>query len=266
MKTTPPTPFPDVKEILDLLHTNVKEILQDHFVGMYLFGSLANGDFDQYSDIDVLVVTHAEITSEAFSALQIMHKQINEIDSPWANQLEVSYIPRNALRRFDPRHKLHPHLDRGTGETLHMMEHESDWIVQRHTLRERGVTLDGPPPKSLIDAVSADDLRRAVVNVLPLWVKPLVDDPIQQIRPRGYQSFIVLSLCRMLYTIQEGTIASKPVAAQWALKTLSAEWRPLIERAIIGRQNAGLEAQAEDLAGTIRLIRYTLDRIGTKDM
>ena len=54
MKTISPTSHADVNEILNLLFANVKEILQDHFIGMYLFGSLANGDFDQHSDIDVL--------------------------------------------------------------------------------------------------------------------------------------------------------------------------------------------------------------------
>lgn len=68
-----PTPHPDVNEILNLLFTNIKEILQGQFVGMYLFGSLANGDFDEHSDIDVLIVTDGEISSDTFSALQDMH-------------------------------------------------------------------------------------------------------------------------------------------------------------------------------------------------
>src|SRR5688572_4332445 len=113
-----PTPYPDVNQILNFVLTKTKDILQGQFVGMYLFGSLANGDFDQYSDIDVLVVTDGEISKAAFSGLKEMHAQINAIDSPWAIQLEVSYIPQHALRRFDPQNKLHPHLDRGKDEVL----------------------------------------------------------------------------------------------------------------------------------------------------
>ena len=59
---------------------------------MYLFGSLANGDFDQYSDIDVLIVTDGELANDTFLALQEMHTEIAKIDSPWAAQQEVSYI------------------------------------------------------------------------------------------------------------------------------------------------------------------------------
>jgi len=258
MKTISPTPYPDVNEISNLLFSSVKEILDDQFVGMYLFGSLANGDFDQHSDIDVLVVTNDEISTDVFSSLQAMHAHIANIDSVWAVQLEVSYIPQKALRRFDPSNRIvHPHMDRGSGESLHMMAHESDWIIQRHILRERGITLAGSAPQSLIDPVSPNNLRQAVVDVLPLWAKTILDDP-HQIKSRGYQSFIVLSLCRMLYTLQYGTIVSKRVAAQWAQANLDQEWLPLIEQAWLGRQNSGLEAQPEDIDGTLKLIRYTM--------
>jgi hypothetical protein len=224
---------------------------------MYLFGSLANGDFDEHSDIDVLVITDTKISNKAFAALHEMHEQINQIDSPWAIQLEVSYIPQNALRRFNATDNLHPHMDRGNGEKLHMMMHASDWIIQRHILRERGIVVIGPRLQTLIDPVSANELRKAVIDVLPLWANPILDDP-SQINKRGYQSFFVLSLCRMLYTMEHGVIVSKPFAATWAKENLR-QWIPLIERAWIGRQNPGLEAQPEDINGTLDLIRYALE-------
>jgi len=258
MKPISPTPYSDVNEILSLVFTTVKEILQDHFVGMYLFGSLANGDFDEHSDIDVLVVTDSKISSDVFSALKEMHERIAKVDSPWAIQLEVSYIPQNALRRFDPVDNLHPHMDRGSGETLHLMAHASDWIIQRHLLREHGVVISGPDLKTLIDPVSPNDIRQAIIDVLPLWVNPLLADPAQ-IKNCGYQSFIVLSLCRMLYTLQYGTIVSKRVVAQWGQDTLDSQWTPLIEQAWLGRQNPGLEARPADINGTLDLIRYTLE-------
>src|SRR5687768_6354086 len=255
---TSPTLHPEVNEILHILYTNVSEILQDHFVGMYLFGSLANGDFDQHSDVDVLFVTKDEIKADIFSSLQAMHAQLACIDSLWSTQLEVSYIPQKALRRFDPADSFHPHLDRGGGETLHWMAHESNWIIQRHSLRERGIILAGPAPRSLIDPISASDLRQAVVNVLPLWATPILEDPLP-IRNRGYQSYVVLSLCRMLYTLQCGTIVSKRAAADWAQDSLSKQWTPLIARAWLGRQTPGSDAEPEDVEGTLNFIRYTME-------
>jgi len=255
---TRPTPHPDVNEILDLLLTNIQPILHDQFVGMYLFGSLANGDFDQHSDVDVLIVTDGKISEETFSSLKNMHMELAQIDSPWAIQQEVSYIPQDALRRFDPYNNLHPHLDRGNDEVLHWMAHESDWIIQRHILREHGVVITGPDLKTLIDPISRDELRQAVVDVLPLWVDPILDDP-NIIDARGYQSYCVLSLCRMLYTLQDKAILSKPAAAEWALQALDDRWKPLIERAIVGRQNAGTKADLEDINETLKMMRFVLE-------
>jgi predicted nucleotidyltransferase len=258
MNPISPTHYPDVNEILNLLLTNIKDILHSQFVGMYLFGSLANGDFDLYSDIDVLIVTDGEISSGAFSKLQNMHAEVAKIDSPWAIQQEVSYIPQKDLRRFDPPNIRHPHLDRGNNEVLHMMAHESDWIIQRYLLRERGIVITGPDLKTLIDPIAPYELRQAVVDVLPLWVNPILDNP-SKIKSRGYQSFCVLSLCRMLYTLQNKAILSKPAAAKWAIETLDSRWRPLIERAVMGRQNSNLEALPEDINETLDMMRYTLE-------
>src|SRR3990172_7811734 len=171
------TPYPDVNEISHLLLTRVQEILGDQFIGMYLHGSLANGGFDEYSDIDVIVAITGNISDESFLALKEMHEEITKIDSPWAIQLEVSYIPQSALRRFDPVNKLHPHMDRGNGEVLHRMSHDSDWIIQRSLLREQGITITGPDPASLIDPVSQEDLRWAAVEDINSWFKNFLDDP-----------------------------------------------------------------------------------------
>jgi hypothetical protein len=40
------------------------------------------------------------------------------------------------------------------------------------------------------------------------------DDP-ERLRPRDHQAFAVLTLCRELYTLQRGTISSKPQATAW---------------------------------------------------
>jgi predicted nucleotidyltransferase len=252
-----PTPHPEVNEILNILFAESRNILNDQFVGMYLFGSLANGDFDEHSDIDVLVVTDTEISNAAFDALKEMHAWINQLVSPWALQLEVSYIPRYALRRFDPNNKLHPHMDRGTNEALHMKSHESDWIIQRFLLRQHGIVITGPDLKTLIDPISTSELRQAVIDELPLWANDLFNHK-SSLKSRGYQSFCVLSFCRMLYTLQNKAVLSKSAAAKWATDTLQVRWKPLIERAVIGRQHSNLETSAEDINETLEMLRYLL--------
>ena len=260
MKSISPTAYSDVNELLSLLLSNLQDILGNQLVGMYLHGSLANGGFDQASDIDVIVVTKDDITDETFSALYAMHVDLAKLDSPWAIQLEAAYIPQNSLRRSDPANIRYPHLDRGNGEVLHWMAAESDWSILRHILRGRGIIITGPDPKSLIDPVSSNDLRMAVAKGLPLWFNPLLEDP-SELSKRGLQSFYVLSLCRIMYTLKYGEILSKSSAAEWAMENLDPRWKPLIERALVGRQNPDLDSDPEDIKETQAMMRYALEQI-----
>lgn len=259
MKATHPTPYADVNTVLLELLSGVQTILGNSFSGLYLFGSLASGDFDRYSDVDFIVVCENEISRDLFSALHVMHARIATIDSWCATQLDGSYISRQALRRYDPAKALHPHIDRGVGESLRMMQHDSDWIIQRHSLREQGLVVAGPAPHTLIDPVLPSELRQAVLDMLHGWLAPMIDDPAP-LKTRGYQSYIVLTLCRMLYTLEFGTIVSKRVAAHWAQGILDERWIPLIARAQLGRQTPRLKSQADDVNSTLELIRYVLER------
>ncbi|HYP39970.1 MAG TPA: aminoglycoside adenylyltransferase domain-containing protein [Chloroflexia bacterium] len=248
-----PTPYPDVNAMLHELLSSVQAILGDHFLGMYLYGSLALGDFDPHrSDIDFLVVTTDDLPTNLFLALQAMHARIAAGDSRWAIELEGSYIPQHALRRYDQTNARHPHIDRGGGN-LDIEQHDTDWVIQRHTLREHGVVLLGPAPHTLIDPVHPNDLRHAAMATLSEWWAPMCDRPIQ-LQYVGYQTYAVLTMCRALYTLQHGTIVSKPFAARWAQKVVGEPYASLIERAVTWRD----PGQAAEVTETLDFIRYTL--------
>jgi hypothetical protein len=254
-----PTPFPEVNAILQELLTSVQAVLGEHLVGMYLEGSLTSGDFDPDSDIDFVVVTDEEISASLFSTLQAMHRRIAGLDSVWAVQLEGSYLSQQALRRYDPANDLHPNIERGDGELLKWVAHGEGWIIHRRILRERGIILFGPDPKTLIDPVSPDGLRRVMLPILNGWAAPIREHP-EKIAGRGYQSYVVLSLCRILFTLQWGDLASKPKAVRWARQALDEKWEGLIERAWIGRHHPQLPAEADDIAQTLDFISYALRR------
>ena len=147
-----PTPYRDVNAVLDRLLADVQTVLADRFAGMYLYGSLSSGDFDpQRSDIDFLVTTTGELPEEIITALDAMHTRIMSSGLKWAKKLEGSYIPQDALRRYDPAGPPYPTLNEGR---FYMAPHGSDWIIQRHIIREHGVTLAGPPPQAVIDPSS----------------------------------------------------------------------------------------------------------------
>ena len=259
MTVTRATPHPEVNELLDALIDGLQGVLGSQLVGAYLFGSSTTGDFDRESDVDVVVVTANELPDKTFAELQEMHTRIAGIDSWCATQLEVSYIPKRAIRRYDPPDVVHPRLDRGTGERLYLMSHDADWVIQRHLIRGRGLALLGPDPRTLIDAVSPDDMRRGMLELLAEWLSPMLENP-PRVRTRGYQSFIVLSTCRILYTAEHGDVVSKSAAALWGQENLDARWTPLIQGAWVGRQNHAAAPRAEDLSDTWDFIRYAIER------
>jgi len=263
-----PTPYPEVNTILNVLLAEAQAILEEQFIGLYLYGSLACGGFDQHSDVDFVVVTQAELPAARFTALQEMHAHLSTLDSWCATQLEGSYIPRAALRCYDPVHALHVHIDRGEGELLKSMRLDSDslrrawwggWVILRSNLWEYGITLAGPAPHTLIDPVTPDDLRQATLALLHGWAAKIPEDPTQM-DARGYQSYIVLTLCRILYTLQHGISVSKPIAIDWARETLGERWVPLIDRAWSGRQNPQSEIPSDDINETLAFIRYTVEQ------
>src|SRR5207248_4281063 len=109
-----PTPYADVNEALRELLAPAQSLLGNQFVGMYLSGSLALGDFDPHSsDIDLVIVTDGPLSDDRFAALQAMHARFAAGGSPWAVRVEAVYIPAPALRRGAPRDARYPVLERG---------------------------------------------------------------------------------------------------------------------------------------------------------
>lgn len=275
-----PTPYPQINVLLHDVLAGAQQILGPHFVGMYLEGSLVSDDFDQDSDIDFVVASDEAVSGDQFTALQLMHERSATNSSWYADQLEGFYVSQHALRRYDPQHALHANIERGPGERLKLDRLDSSWLVHLWILRERGVTLAGPNPQTLIDPVPSMALQQAMVGSLPDWCAPKLDNP-EQLRIRGSQAYVVLTLCRVLFTLHTGSVGTKRVAARWAIGTLDARWVPLIERAWEGRHNPAAEQAAsgqwlplnerrweglhnievspEEVSETLDFIRYTIE-------
>jgi hypothetical protein len=132
------------------------------------------------------------------------------------------------------------------------------WNVHRHILRERGITIIGPDPKTLIDPVTPTALKKAMLPALSGWATYLLNHP-QEIRHRGYQSYIVLTLCRILYTLQSGDVVSKLKSANWAKEAIGGTWKPLIEDAWEGRHASQMPPDPDAIRQTQDFIKYTLE-------
>ncbi len=226
----------DGHALLATLQHEVQAILGHDLVGMYVRGSLALGDFiPATSDIDVLTATEQPVDAATFAALHMLHIQLDALPNSFAGRLECTYIDRAALRRFTPSLR-HPSL--GQGEQLSWTEHGTNWIIERWTVREHGVTLLGPPPTTLIDPIDATAIITAVRDRLPDWLDfaNQTDDP-QWNSSRSHKAYIVETMCRMRYTLTQGGLCSKPQAVAWARTNLPEPWPALVERSQTWRKD-----------------------------
>ncbi len=260
-----PTPYADVNAVLSDFLARIRLILGDRFRGMYLDGSLALGDFNpQSSDIDFVVTTDGALPAALFVALRDMHARFDTSSSPWATEVEAVYAPEAVLRRYDPAHAPWPRIERG--ETLVLEQGDTGWLVHWYIVREYGTIIAGPDPRTLIDPVDPEDLRRAMAAIGESWLEPARSDRIA-LQRRGTQTFIVQTLCRMLYTLDTGSVVSKPVAARWAQQIRGARWAALIERTLAWRKEPrGQDTPSdEEISDTLALIEYALERCRQQD-
>ena len=259
------TAYPELDAVLRELVDGAQAILGESFCGAYLQGSFALGDADEESDVDFLVVTHDEAGDDRAAELQAMHRRIYALETPWAQHLEGSYPRREALRRVDPARLPWLYLDNGATELVR--DNHCNTAVVRWTLREHGVVLAGPDPKSLVDPVSADELRSEMLAAAREWAD-WAREPHPRFGPgamsRRQQSLLVLSFCRVLHTLETGSVTSKPEAGRWAFGALDREWASLIRRALDDRpdQWGQVHRQADErvVARTLAFVDYALAR------
>ena len=261
MMTPNPTPDAALNEVLREFVSGLETLLKDNLLAVYLQGSFALGDWDEHSDVDFMVAIERELSDTQISGLQAMHGSIFDMDIPWAQHLEGSYIPKAILERPEPSQTPLLYLD-NTSRELVFSEHQEDTLVSRWVTRKHGITLTGKSPYELLAPVTTRALQQEVSAYMRYWAERIIQGTYS-IRNRWVQPYVVLSYCRMLYTLSTGEVTSKRAGAQWAQENLEARWRSLIQRAVEARpypsQKAQEQADEAEVERTLMFIRYVLE-------
>jgi predicted nucleotidyltransferase len=253
---TPLTAYPEINEAIETMANTIHAALGSKFVGFYVYGSLALGDFDpQKSDIDALVVTAEKLNNDEFEKLKQLHTELFESGSKWVREIELSYIPQDEMKKYDRTHP--PHIRLHEGSFVSSFWHGDDWVLHRHVLREQGIVVVGPHPNTMIDPVSPQDILHAVaVGIVQNWWEGKVLQEPDRLHDDMYQASGVLAMCRALFTLETGELASKKASAIWAQKVLDEPFKSLIGRAVAWKPGTVMN----DYQGTIDFIRYTANR------
>lgn len=222
--------YPDIGAFLDIILSRIQEILGERLVGLYLFGSLALGDFDyEISDLDLLAATAADLDENEFGDLEKMHDQLVKINPQWKNRLEIAYLSLHGLKTFKTQTSQAAIIS--PGEPFHFKESEKHWLIDWYIVRKNGITLFGPPPASIIEPIEQAEFVQAVREQANEW-----RDYVKHAEhSRPFQGYVILTMCRAFYAVKNGEQVSKKQAALWTQKQLP-EWSSLIQNAIKWRE------------------------------
>ena len=261
MNQASPTPYSELNNVLQELTDSAHEILGNNFVGSYLQGSFAIGDFDIHSDVDFIIVTEVEPSNDQVDVLQIMHERIYNLDTHWAQHLEGSYFPKEVLRSHSQLGRELWYLDNGS-RSLIKADH-CNTIVVRWVLRENGITLAGPLSKTLVNPTPVEMLRMEIMKTITGWGQEILDNS-NPFNNRFYQTYMVLNFCRMLHDLHTGFPGSKRAGAEWAKLNLDPSWNGLIDRTWSGRPNPGFSvrqpADPKDFESTLKFVQYVIKK------
>ncbi len=222
----------EVNRMLPRLLELQRGTLGARLLGLYLYGSLVWGDYDAgISDVDLLATLPSELTAAELEALRGMHAQLVAEFPAWDDRIEVQYLAQGHLAEFKTATAQMGVIS--PGEPLHMVPANRAWLSNWYSVQERGITLCGPPPHTLIapisDAEFLEDIRAHTV----MWRERVADTRSS----RPFQSYAILSVCRAWRSLAEGRQVSKREAALWAKQQLPA-YAPLIDAALRWRADA----------------------------
>jgi predicted nucleotidyltransferase len=200
-------------------------------LGLYLYGSSVQGGLRPDSDVDLLLVTRRSLTAlERTGVLELMlaHSGRRATLGP-ARPLELTSLVVDDVVpwRYPPVRDLQYGewlRDSFTDGRLPRRETDPDLAVLLTTARERAQGLTGPPADELLEAVPPDDLRRALHDVVPGLVAALVGD----------ERNVLLTLARVVVTLETGRIVAKDEAARAVLPLLGEPARTVLTLAYRG--------------------------------
>jgi len=253
-------PNQEFKTVLKTLVNNIRLVLGGDFLGAYLGGSFAHGGWDAYSDVDFNIVIEKDLHPSDLEPLRIVHARIFTMDCYYARHLEGSYFPREILEDLGRTDEPLWYLDNGSlnfERSIH-----DNTLVNRWVLRECGLSLAGPDPKTWIPPVPEDRLKTEILNTMRDWGGEIFKGEYK-IDNRWAQAFAVLMYCRMLNSLATGEVHSKPAGAVWAKEALDPKWQALVEDTLAARTDQYAKvyqpADPEKVQKTLAFIRYALE-------
>ena len=200
-----------LKNSIDVMTKAIVGILADNAPSVYLYGSVVLDDFRLgWSDIDLLVLTEKQISSEQAKQLVQLRRELTarEPENPYYCLLEGGMLRLSALLSDTEDTVVYW----GTSGERVTNRYDFDSFSKKELL-ENGVLLYGIDVRNYIDPPTFDDLRADIRR------------HYETIRTHGsktgksiYSFGWLLDISRCIYTLRTGEIIAKTKVGEWALE------------------------------------------------
>jgi hypothetical protein len=238
--------------LVDELRDDLAERLGDDLAGLYVFGSLVLGDFDDArSDIDLLAAVRSPVGDRHVGAVAGVVDRFVARHPEWADRVELLCAPLAVLRS---------HLA-GVGEVVRVSPGEPThrgpasphWLTDLYVVQERGVVLLGPPVADVLPRIDREEFRRCVRDNVVEW-RAWAQESAAEV----FLGYAVLTLCRALYACATGEQASKPAAGRWVAQR-HPQWTQLVRSALEWRAAGSRRLDMDAQADVARFVEFAVE-------
>ncbi|HHT7189649.1 TPA: nucleotidyltransferase domain-containing protein [Bacillus cereus] len=222
----------EVQQLMEQYIVGLQEIFSDEkIVGVYVYGSIALGAFHiETSDVDFVTVINDSVNEAEKLQIIDLHRKLG--DSTLGKRMDGMYIPLADVGKYNDEMNEYVYCAEGKANIGYWDINAVTWW----TLKNEGITVIGREAEDLPFQVKWDD----VVNTMKYNVEHYWSEKAN----RPYLFFIeewvesaVVTMGRILYTLEHKTIVSKDKGLQYLLERSAKEWELLLKEVERMKQN-----------------------------
>lgn len=191
----------------------IRQLIANNLLGIYLFGSMVLGDFDEnFSDIDLMIVLKKDISTSEFERIKNLQKYISEKYPKFGKDgVELIFISTYTINNY---------LNEKTyltavapGNPLETIICKPEFLIYFYIVKNYGKTILGTPKEKIFPEISKIDFvnmsNEVAIKNIPYW-KESCKQTLHE------QFYAVITICRALYVKSTGIYPSKLQAKNWA--------------------------------------------------
>lgn len=216
----------EVKKVMMLYSSKLNEMFPNQILGIYLYGSTVLGAFhSESSDIDFVTVFRHELSGKELKKLSHLHKKIRA-ENPLVKKFECEYLSLDEQNQLHI-HKIYPFFE-GTkckGKrrlmkiALYQLVHDSYAVYGPNFstyYSNKVLNVDVMQEMEYnLNHYIASKASRSYLFLFDSWIE-----------------FIVLTLCRVYYTLKTGKITSKELACEEVMKDFDLKYSDILQEAL----------------------------------